>query len=51
MDRALAQVLGDLGTRVVGTELFLVDVLLEDVAEDIGVDLVVFAAGRVVEVP
>ena len=51
MDRPLAEVFGDLGARVVGAERLLVDVLLEDVAEHVGVDLVVLAAGRVVEVP
>jgi len=31
--------------------LFLVDVFLEDVAEDVGVDFVVVATGGVIEVP
>ena len=51
VDRLLAEVPGDLGPRVVGPELLLVDVLLEDVAQDVRVDLVVLAARRVVQVP
>ena len=51
MDRPFAEILGDLGPGVVCAEGLLVDVLLEDVAEHVGVDLVVLAAGRVVEVP
>ncbi len=51
MDGALAEVAGDFRPGVVGAEGFLVDVLLEDVAEDVGVDFVIFAAGDVVEVP
>src|SRR5262249_43040294 len=38
IDRLLAEVLGDLRARVVGPELLLVDVLLEDVAEHVRVD-------------
>ena len=51
VDGLLAKVLGDLGAGVVGAEFLLVDVFLEDVAEHVRVDLVVVAAGRVVEVP
>ena len=40
-DRVLGDVLGDVLLGVVGPHLLLVDVLLEDVAEDVGVDLVV----------
>ena len=36
---------------VVGTHLFLVDVFLKDVAEDIRVDLVIVPQGTVVKVP
>ena len=50
-DGALGEVAGDLGPGVVGAERLLVDVFLEDVAKDIGIDFVVFAAGRIVEVP
>ena len=49
--RVLADVLGDVLLRVVGPHLLLVDVLLEDVAEDVGVDLVVGAQRALVEVP
>jgi len=41
----------DVFVRVVRALLFLVDELLEDVAEDVGVDLVRVRAGPVVEVP
>jgi hypothetical protein len=51
VDRPLAKVRRDLGPRVVGAECLLVDVLLEDVAEDVGIDLVGVAAWCVVEVP
>ena len=51
VDGPLAEVLGDLRPGVVGAERLLVDVLLEDVAQHVGVDLVVLAAGGVVEVP
>ena len=51
MNRPLAEILGDFGAGVIGAEGFLVDVLLEDVAEHVGVDFVVLAARRVVEVP
>ena len=47
----LADVLGDVFLGVVGPHLLLVDVLLEDVAEHVGVDLVVGAQGALVEVP
>ncbi len=50
-DRVLADVLSDVLLRVVGPHLLLVDVLLEDVAEHIGVDLVVVAQRAVVEMP
>ena len=49
-DRILADVLGDL-LWVVRPHLLLVDVLLEDVAEDVGVDLVVRAQRALVQVP
>ena len=51
MDRLFAEILRDLSPRVVRAESLLVDVLLEDVAQYVGVDLVVLAAGRVVEMP
>ncbi len=51
VDAALGQVAGDFGPGVVGAKGFLVDVLLEDVAQHVGVDLVGVAAGRVVQVP
>jgi hypothetical protein len=51
MDGAFAEVLGDLGASIVGAERLLVDVLLKDVAQDVGVDLIVLAAGRIVEIP
>ena len=51
VDGAFTQVAGDLGAGVVGTEGFLVDVLLEDVAQHIRVDLVAHRARRIVQVP
>ena len=50
-DGVAADVPGDVLLRVVGPHLLLVDVLLEDVAEHVGVDLVVVAQRPVVEVP
>ena len=50
-DRVLADVLGDVLLGVVGAHLLLVDVLLEDVAEHVGVDLVVGTQRAFVEVP
>ena len=50
-DRVLADVVGDVLLGVVGPHLLLVDVLLEDVAQHIGVDLVVGAQRALVEVP
>jgi hypothetical protein len=40
VDGALAEVAGDLGAGVVGAKGFLVDVLLDDVAQDVRVDFV-----------
>ena len=50
-DGVAADVAGDVLLGVVGAHLFLVDVFFEDVAEHIGVDLVVIAQGAVVEMP
>ena len=50
-DGALAEVTGHLRTGVVSAEFLLVDVFLEDVAEHVGIDFLVVAAGRVVEIP
>ena len=50
-DRRSGHVAGHVGLGVVGAVVLLVHVLLEDVAEDVGVDLVVIAAGMLVEVP
>ena len=50
-DRVLADVLGDVFLGVVRPHLLLVDVLLEDVADHIGVDLVVGAQRPLVQVP
>ena len=50
-DCVAADVAGDVLLGVVGAHLLLVDVLFEDVAEHVGVDLVVVAQGPVVEVP
>ncbi len=47
----LADVLGDVFLGVVGPHLLLVDIFLEDVADDVRVDLVVGAKGPFVEVP
>ena len=49
--RIARDVSGDVFFRVVRTHLLLVDVLLEDVAEHIGIDLVVGAVGPLVKVP
>ena len=51
MDGLLAEVLRDFRPGVVRTELLLVDVLLENIAEHIGVDLVGLSAGSVIQVP
>ncbi len=50
-DRVLADVVGDVFLGVVGAHLLLVDVLLEDVAQHVGVDLVVVAQWAVVQMP
>ena len=50
-DRRGGHVTGDVGLRVVGPVVLLVHVLLEDVAEHIGVDLVVVPMGMLIEVP
>ena len=44
-------VAGDVLLGVVGAHLFLVDVFLEDIAEDVRVDLVVFPVRPLVQVP
>ena len=51
MDGALAEILGDFGRRVIGAERLLVDVLLEDIAENVGIDFVIVLAGDVVQIP
>jgi len=51
VDGALAEVFGDFRPGVVSAEGFLVDVLLEDVAENVGIDLVVIALWRIVQIP
>ena len=50
-DGVAGDVAGDVLLGVVGAHLLLVDVLFEDVAEDVGVDLVVLPVGPLVEVP
>ena len=50
-DGVAADVAGDVLLGVVGAHLLLVDVFFENVAEHVGVDLVVLAQGAVVEVP
>src|SRR5690242_1554796 len=50
-DGALADVTGDVLFGVVRTHLFLVDVLLEDVAEDVRVNFIPFPRGPVVKGP
>ncbi len=47
----LRDVAGDVLFRVVRAHLLLIDVLLEDIAEDIRIDLVVFAQLSLVEMP
>ena len=49
--RVLRNVSGDVLLRVVGAHLLLVDVLLEDVAENVRIDLVVVAQRALVEMP
>jgi len=51
VDRAFTEVFGDLGTRVIGSKGLLVDVLLEDIAQHIRVDLIALTAGGIVQVP
>ena len=50
-DSIFADVFGDVLLRVIRPHLFLVDVFLEDVAEDIGIDLVVGAKRAFVQMP
>ena len=50
-DGVAADVAGDVFLRVVGAHLLLVDVLLEDVAQHVWIDLVVVAQRAVVKVP
>ena len=50
-DGVAADVAGDVLLGVVGAHLLLVDVFFEDVAEHVGVDLVVVSQGAVVEMP
>ena len=50
-DGIAADVAGDVLLGVVGPHLLLVDVFFEDVAEHVGVDLIVVAEGAVVEMP
>lgn len=49
--RILADVLGDILLCIVRAHLFLVDVFLEDVSEDIGIDFIVFLERALVEMP
>ena len=51
VDGPLAEIFGDLGRRIVCAEGLLVDVLLKDVPEHVGIDLIVVLAGHVIEVP
>jgi len=48
---SLAKVLSDFRAGVVRTKCLLVDVFLKDVAENVGIDFVVLAAGRIVQIP
>ena len=50
-DGVAGDVAGDVLLGVVGPHLFLVDVLLEDVAEHVRVDLVVLPVGSLVQMP
>ena len=50
-DRIATDVAGNVFLGVVRAHLFLVDVLLKDVTEHIGIDLVVGAQGPLVEMP
>ena len=50
-DSVFADVLGDVLFGIVGPHLLLVDILLEDVAEHIGVDLAVAAQRAIIQVP
>ena len=51
MDGAFTKILGNLWAGVVGAKGFLVDVLFKDVAQHIGVDLIVAGARRIIQVP
>src|SRR6266581_202322 len=51
MDSLLAQVFGDLWSSVISTEFFLVDVFLEDVAENGRINLSIVAPRHVVKTP
>ena len=50
-DGVLADVFGDVLLRVIRPHLLLVDVFLEDVAEDVGIDFVVGAKRAFIEMP
>ena len=50
-DRILANVLGDIFFGVVRAHLFLIDVLLEDVAENVGVDFTAGFGRAIIEMP
>lgn len=51
VNRAFTEVFSDFGRCVVGAEGFLVDILLEDVSENVGIDLVVVLTWYVIQVP
>ena len=51
VDGLLAQIFGDFGPGIVGSKLLLVDVLFKDVAQHIGIDLVIAPAHAVVQAP
>src|ERR1043166_145913 len=50
-NRVLADVLGDVLLRVVRAHLLLIDVLLEDIAEHIGIDLVITTKRAFIKMP
>ncbi|MDH5400501.1 MAG: hypothetical protein OEX02_20270, partial [Cyclobacteriaceae bacterium] len=51
MDGLLTQVFGDFGPGVVSPKRFLVDILLKDVAQHVGIDLIIFTPHGVIQVP
>src|SRR6266849_4055957 len=47
----LADIFGDIFFGIIGSHLLLVNVLLKDIAQDIGIDLVIRTQGTFIQVP